>query len=93
MTASQTRLKKCITATKSRLKKCEGDWYVRRKITNQSNISLMVTSTLTEFLWAKGIGENVINELRRCFDSRCPVSEAMHKAMLRYFREYIACSH
>lgn len=42
-----------------------------------------------EFLWAKGIDEKVMDELRRCYVERVPVSPALHGAMLRYFREYI----
>ncbi|MBQ6673848.1 MAG: AAA family ATPase, partial [Spirochaetia bacterium] len=42
-----------------------------------------------EFLWAKGIGEDVIGYLRECFEKKKPVSDAVHAAMLRYFKEYI----
>ena len=42
-----------------------------------------------EFLWAKGIDESVISELKRCYRERTPVSEVIHNSMLRNFREYI----
>ena len=42
-----------------------------------------------EFLWAKGIGEDVIGYLRECYEKKKPVSDAVHAAMLRYFKEYI----
>lgn len=42
-----------------------------------------------EFLWAKGIDENVISYLKECFAKKEPVSEATHNAMLRYFKEYL----
>ena len=42
-----------------------------------------------EFLWAKGINENVIDYIRECYETKIPVSEATHQAMLRYFKEYI----
>lgn len=42
-----------------------------------------------EFLWAKGISEQVIDCIKDCFREKTPVSEAMHAAMLRYFYEYI----
>ena len=42
-----------------------------------------------EFLWAKGINENVIDYIRECYETKTPVSEATHQAMLRYFKEYI----
>ncbi|MBQ3712921.1 MAG: ATP-binding protein [Spirochaetia bacterium] len=42
-----------------------------------------------EFLWAKGIGEDVIGYLRECFEKKKPVSDTVHAAMLRYFKEYI----
>lgn len=42
-----------------------------------------------EFLWAKGINENVIAYIRECYEAKTPVSEVTHQAMLRYFKEYI----
>lgn len=42
-----------------------------------------------EFLWAKGISEDVILYLKECYENRTPISNATHNAMLRYFREYI----
>ena len=42
-----------------------------------------------EFLWAKGISEEVVQYLRECYRNKTPVSDATHQAMLRYFKEYI----
>ena len=42
-----------------------------------------------EFLWAKGISEDVVQYLRECYKNKTPVSDATHQAMLRYFKEYI----
>ena len=42
-----------------------------------------------EFLWAKGISKEIIAYLKDCYDKKLPVREAVHTAMLRYFREYI----
>lgn len=57
--------------------------------TGFEHIIYMKPMDFEEFLWAKGIGQNVIDEMRRCLDNRVPVSEAIHLAMRRYFREYI----
>ncbi|MBR3526113.1 MAG: ATP-binding protein [Lachnospiraceae bacterium] len=42
-----------------------------------------------EFLWAKGVDEDVLNEVRDCFMHRRAISETIHTSMLRYFREYM----
>lgn len=42
-----------------------------------------------EFLWAKGISEAVLDEVKACFNERRAVSETIHSSMLRYFNEYI----
>lgn len=57
--------------------------------TGFERIVYMKPMDFEEFLWAKGIGEDVIQYLRDCFESKTPVREASHKAMLRYFKEYI----
>ena len=57
--------------------------------TGFEHIIYMKPMDFEEFLWAKGIGQNVIDEMRRCLEKRIPVSEAIHLAMRRYFREYI----
>lgn len=53
------------------------------------HIVYMKAMDFEEFLWAKGINTDVIDELRKCLENRTPVSEAIHSAMIRYFREYI----
>lgn len=57
--------------------------------TGFEHIIYMKPMDFEEFLWAKGVGENVVDYLRGCYESRSPVSEATHAAMLRYFKEYI----
>ena len=42
-----------------------------------------------EFLWAKGIDEQVITELRCCLAEERPIRKAIHEAMQRYYREYL----
>ncbi len=42
-----------------------------------------------EFLWAKGIQENVIDYLKDSYHNLTKISETTHRAMIRYFKEYI----
>lgn len=42
-----------------------------------------------EFLWAMGIDETVINNLRLCYQERKPVDSFIHNKMLEYFSLYI----
>jgi hypothetical protein len=57
--------------------------------TGFERIIYMKPMDFEEFLWAKGIGENVISYLKECYEKKEPVSEATHNAMLRYFKEYL----
>ena len=57
--------------------------------TGFERIIYMKPMDFEEFLWAKGIGENVISYLKDCYEKKEPVSEATHNAMLRYFKEYL----
>ena len=57
--------------------------------TGFERIVYMKPMDIEEFLWAKGIGEDVIQYLRDCYKNKTPVSDATHQAMLRYFKEYI----
>ena len=57
--------------------------------TGFERIIYMKPMDFEEFLWAKGIGENVIEYLKGCFKRKEPVSEATHNALLRYFKEYL----
>ena len=43
-----------------------------------------------EFLWGKGISEDLITALLGYMHSGMPVPEAVHSRMMHYFREYIA---
>jgi hypothetical protein len=42
-----------------------------------------------EFLWARGIQPQAIDHIRKCFNERRAVPQAMHDKMMRLFREYI----
>lgn len=42
-----------------------------------------------EFIWAKGVSENVIESLKATLRNRQPVSEFMHKQLNRFYREYL----
>lgn len=42
-----------------------------------------------EFLWANGIGTNVIDTIRSCFDNETVVPEGIHKAMMELLYRYI----
>lgn len=53
------------------------------------HIVYMKPMDFEEFLWAKGINDDVMAELRRCYEEKVPVSESLHNSMLRYFKEYI----
>ena len=57
--------------------------------TGFERIVYMKPMDFEEFLWAKGISDDVIQYLRECYENKIPVSEATHQAMLRYFKEYI----
>ena len=57
--------------------------------TGFERIIYMKPMDFEEFLWAKGIDENVMSYLKECFEKKEPLSEATHNAMLRYFKEYL----
>lgn len=42
-----------------------------------------------EFLWANGVSEKSVEDIRGYFEKREPVPEAMHRKMMELFREYI----
>ena len=43
-----------------------------------------------EFLWAKGLNEDMIGSVREYLETHKPVSEAVNNQMMTYFRQYIA---
>ncbi|MCR5517145.1 MAG: ATP-binding protein [Lachnospiraceae bacterium] len=57
--------------------------------TGFEHIVYMKPMDFEEFLWAKGVDEAVLEEVRSCFYEYRPVSETIHLTMLRYFREYM----
>ncbi|TQS86051.1 MAG: hypothetical protein A3208_07370 [Candidatus Methanoprimaticola hominis] len=42
-----------------------------------------------EFLWAKGVGSQILNHVRECYLERKPVDEPIHSIMMSRFREYV----
>ncbi len=53
------------------------------------HIIYMKPMDFEEFLWAKGIDDSIIDQLRQSFSNIQKVSTSLHDAMLRHFREYI----
>lgn len=53
------------------------------------HIIYMKPMDFEEFLWAKGVDDGVVSQLKRSFDEKSPVSAPTHTAMMRHFREYI----
>lgn len=44
-----------------------------------------------EFLNNRGVGRDVIDYLKDCFNNVQPISENIHLTMLNYFKEYLIC--
>lgn len=42
-----------------------------------------------EFLWANGVGEMVIGEMRRCFECQQSLDDAIHRTIMQHFRHYL----
>ena len=42
-----------------------------------------------EFLWAKGVNEEIIDTVKKCFEEKKQISPAIHNSLIRYFKEYI----
>ena len=42
-----------------------------------------------EFLWAKGVGEESISYVRKCFEDKQEVPDSINQMYLNYFREYV----
>ena len=42
-----------------------------------------------EYLWSKGVGDNAIAYIKKCFNEMAPVDEDINKQFLNYFREYV----
>ena len=57
--------------------------------TGSERIIYMYPLDFEEFLWAKGISQDVIDYLKECLNKRTPISKVVHESMLRYFKEYI----
>lgn len=72
--------------------------YGKRKEKNEGEDSIpvgyetlvdMYPLDFEEFLWANGIGTNVIDTIRSCFDNETVVPEGIHKAMMELLYRYI----
>ena len=57
--------------------------------TGSEHIIYMYPLDFEEFLWAKGVSDDVISYLRKCFLNKERISKAVHESMIRYFKEYI----
>ena len=42
-----------------------------------------------EFLWAKGVGNSVIESIKKTLCARQPIDEFMHEQLSKYYREYL----
>lgn len=42
-----------------------------------------------EFLWAKGVGDAAISDIKTHFENKTPVDESINKLFLDYFRQYV----
>lgn len=42
-----------------------------------------------EFLWTKGIGENVVEVLRKCYNQEKAVPDFIHKQMSKVYQEFL----
>lgn len=49
----------------------------------------MYSMDFEEFLWANGVKESSVEDIREYFEKREPVPAAMHDKMMELFREYI----
>ena len=42
-----------------------------------------------EFLWARNIGNKIIQYLKKCFDKLIPIDDSIHQKLLSLFQEYL----
>jgi predicted AAA+ superfamily ATPase len=42
-----------------------------------------------EFMWARGVTEDVVGALQEAYDSLTPVPESFHEAVMKLYREYL----
>jgi predicted AAA+ superfamily ATPase len=42
-----------------------------------------------EFCWACGVGDDVFDRIRECFDSRAPIPDFIHQKMIELFYRYL----
>ena len=55
--------------------------------TGFEHIIYMKPMDFEEFLWAKGIDETVINEIKRCYKERTPVSQVLHDSIMHCWKK------
>ena len=53
------------------------------------NDYLMYSMDFEEFLWANGINDSVIDNVKTCFDNEQAVAEGIHRAMMELLYRYI----
>ena len=44
-----------------------------------------------EFLWASGVGEDIIDYARNCYLNLTPIDDVVHNSLLAKFKEYLLC--
>ena len=49
----------------------------------------MYSLDFEEYLWAEGIGSDIINVLHECYSSRIKVSSMIHNTMMKYLKKYM----
>ncbi|MGM9858373.1 MAG: ATP-binding protein [Bacilli bacterium] len=57
--------------------------------TGSEHIIYMQPLDFEEFLWAKGISNDIIQYLKDSLHNMTPISKAIHESIIRYFKEYI----
>lgn len=49
----------------------------------------MKSMDFEEFLWAKGVSEDILNVVRKSFSDHTSINPVIHTKLLQYFKEYI----
>ncbi len=49
----------------------------------------MKSMDFKEYLWAKGISDNVISYVENCFETKEKLSKSVNKTIISYFKEYL----
>lgn len=54
-----------------------------------TNIYKLYPLDFEEYLWARGVGQPAIDEVKACFKECRPVPDLIHSTFLDYFKEYV----